>query len=316
MQCLVLGNTISDIERDGFMERLFEYLDNEMFCHHTIDQEPDPKRFYMHVHERLEIFYLISGTVNYIVEGSTYKLNPGDIVITNSGEAHKVEIHTGQPYERISIQFDASLIQQIDPDGLLLRPFKERPLGMLNHYPVSRCSQNMFIPIFERFDRDYSNTRKRLHIFSVILTVMSEICDEFDTIRDDAQYAHVEGIAQQMISYINARIFENITLSTISQKFFLCESQISRIFKKATGSSIGEYIRIKRLVAAREKLLEGESAAMASSSCGFRDYSSFYRAYKARFGYSPSQTIPPHLAKVSEEELGWQTNRPKGKSGK
>lgn len=284
------------------MERLFEYLDNEMFCHHTIDREPDPKRFYVHVHERLEIFYLISGTVNYIVEGSTYQLGPGDIVITNRGEAHKVEIHTGQPYERISIQFDVSLIQQLDPEGMLLRPFQERPLGMLNHYPVAGEPRNRFVPFFERFDRDYPSARKRLHLLAVILAVMSEICDEFDMIREDAQYAHVEGTAQKMIGYINARIFENITLSAISQEFFLCESQISRIFKKATGSSIGEYIRIKRLVAAREKLLEGESAAMAASSCGFRDYSSFYRAYKARFGHSPSETVPPHLAKVVDEE--------------
>lgn len=292
----------------NIMERLFEYLDNEMFCHHTIDREPDPKRFYVHVHERMEIFYLISGTVSYIVEGSAYKLNPKDVVITNRGEAHKVEVSAGQPYERISIQFDVKLLEQIDPDGLLLRPFQERPLGMLNHYPAAGNSQGGFLSAFESFDRDYSNARKRLHLLTVILSVMSQICDEFDAVQDDVQYAHVEGVAQRMIGYINARIFENITLSSISRDFFLCESQISRIFKKATGSSIGEYIRMKRLVAAREKLLEGESAAMAAQSCGFRDYSSFYRAYKARFGYSPSETVPPHLAGVADEVREFDTD--------
>lgn len=275
------------------MAKLFEYLDNDIFCHHSLDPEPSPEKFYLHVHERLEIFYLIQGNVNYVVEGNIYPMRPGDIIITDRGEAHKVDLGKGQPYERISIQFNTRLLQKIDPEGLLLQPFHQRELGVGNRYPIQGRSRGRFLTAFENFDRDYPEPRKRLYIISVILTVMSEIRDEFEVISQDTQCLQADGVAQQMIRYINARLFENITLSTISQDFFLCESQINRIFKNATGSTIGDYIRTKRLVAAREKILEGEPATVAYSSCGFRDYSSFYRAYRALFGHSPSETVPP-----------------------
>ena len=308
MQCLTLRKA------GMLMAKFFEYLDNEIFCHHSLDAEPSPEKFYLHVHERLEIFYLIQGNMNYIVEGNIYPMRPGDVIITDRGEAHKVELYKGQPYERISIQFDMKLLQKIDPNGVLLQPFRQRELGIGNRYPIQGRSRGRFLTAFENFDRDYPESRKRLYIISVILTVMSEICDEFDIASKDAQYNHVDGIAQQMVRYINTRLFENITLDTISKEFFLCESQINRIFKKATGSTIGEYIRTKRLVAAREKILEGEAATTAYSSCGFRDYSSFYRAYRSLFGHSPSETVPPHLTTATDEVFNPHTVELKGKN--
>lgn len=271
------------------MERFFEYLDNEIFCHHTLDINPDPARFYLHVHEHMELFYLISGDGTYIVEGSQYVLKPHIILITRSAEAHKLNLNPHVPYERISIQFDAHVIHSIDPEEILLQPFLNRPLGKNNCYPSTDSSEAAIKNLFQAFDRFESSARMRLHVLKVLFNALSYISDEFNSI-DANSYSNASGIAYQLIEGINANLFENISLSTISKKFYLSESQINRIFKKATGSTVGEYIRIKRLLAAREKILAGESASTASSSCGFSDYSTFYRAYKAHFGVSPSET--------------------------
>ena len=48
---------------------------------------------------------------------------------------------------------------------------------------------------------------------------------------------------------------------------------------------------IKRLTAAREKIRSGEAAQYAAESCGFGDYSTFYRAYVKYFGRSPKCDI-------------------------
>ena len=99
------------------MSRLFEHLDSQIFCHHSCDQNPESIRFYLHAHDKLELFYFISGNVDYIVEGAVYQLTPGDIVITHSAEVHQPIIHPGAPYERISIQFDDALSRDIDSSG-------------------------------------------------------------------------------------------------------------------------------------------------------------------------------------------------------
>ena len=49
-----------------------------------------------------------------------------------------------------------------------------------------------------------------------------------------------------------------------------------------------QYILEKRILAARKLILTGESAAFASAECGFKDYSTFSRAYKKLLGKLPS----------------------------
>ena len=78
-----------------------------------------------------------------------------------------------------------------------------------------------------------------------------------------------------------------MSLPAIGDSLHRSVSQICRVFRRATGTSLWEYVVIKRLLAARELLRHGDSAVNAAFACGFSDYSSFYRAYVRRFGCAP-----------------------------
>lgn len=223
------------------MSRLFEHLDSQIFCHHSCDQNPESIRFYLHAHDKLELFYFISGNVDYIVEGAVYQLTPGDIVITHSAEVHQPIIHPGAPYERISIQFDDALIRDIDSSGLLLKPFWDRSLGCSNLYSFQGRSASGLLPCFEDFDLPSSPEEKRLNIIAVLLRCMLWISHQFETISQAEKYPLADGVASELINYINQELFSKISLATIGQRFFLSKSQINRIFRKATGSSVWEY---------------------------------------------------------------------------
>ena len=56
-----------------------------------------------HEHPFYEIFFFLSGNVNYIIEGRTYQLRPGDILRTSSRDIHRPVITPGKPYERYVI---------------------------------------------------------------------------------------------------------------------------------------------------------------------------------------------------------------------
>lgn len=286
------------------MPVLFQHLENQIFCHHSCDENPEKLHFYLHAHERMELFYFISGNVEYMVEGSLYQLSPGDIIITRSAEVHMPIIHPGAPYERISIQFNPSIIENIDSSGVLLKPFLDRSLGQKNLYPP--CDQHgvRFVSCFDGFDLPDTPPARRINIIHVLLGAMIGISRQFEGISHEEKYPDIDDLSGQLINYINQELFSKISVSTISQHFFLSESQVNRIFKKATGSSIWEYIRIKRLLAAREKILAGESAASVAASCGYQDYSSFYRAYTDRFKVSPSKTDMQNEIITNLDEYG------------
>ena len=95
------------------------------------------------------------------------------------------------------------------------------------------------------------------------------------------------GFQSQLVAYVNQHLFEDISLQSIADAFYRSRSQISRVFRQSTGSPLWEYVTIQRLLAAQTMLQRGVSASDACIACGFSDYSSFFRAYRARFGHSP-----------------------------
>ena len=80
------------------MSHIFSYRDNQIYSHHSIDNEPYSDDFAMHAHEWMEILYIISGSGTYLVEGNQYPINPGDIFILRPAEMHKLQIDANIPY--------------------------------------------------------------------------------------------------------------------------------------------------------------------------------------------------------------------------
>jgi AraC-like DNA-binding protein len=60
------------------------------------------------------------------------------------------------------------------------------------------------------------------------------------------------------------------------------------LFRQETGTTINQYIKVKRLALARQEMRNGCGAEEAAYKAGFNDYSNFYRAYKSVYGIMPS----------------------------
>ena len=94
------------------------------------------------------------------------------------------------------------------------------------------------------------------------------------------------------MGYVNAHLFEPLSLNDLGRAFARSTSQLGRVFREATGTSLWDYVVMKRLLSARAMLQRGETAVRAAAACGFSDYSAFYRAYRKRFGHAPSADRP------------------------
>lgn len=265
------------------MPFLYSYRDTDVYTHHSVTPSPSADEFPMHAHEWMEVLYFISGKGTYLVEGHQYPLRAGDVFILRPAEMHKLVIDPSEPYERIVIHFSPALLKGLDSEGCLLRPFYDRPLGQLNRYGVEEEGSLLLRAAFQQFTFQQVED-VRMHLIGrlvMLLTVMNGMHRRTQT------HAPVEGLAGQILAYVNEHLFEDISIQSIAAAFYRSPSQISRIFRQATGNSLWKYVTIKRLMAARELIQRGEPAAVAANVCGFSEYSSFYRAYKSYFGHSP-----------------------------
>lgn len=266
------------------MPHIFSYRDSELYSHHTVDLTPKPEDFSMHAHEWMEIFFFISGRGSYLVEGTSYPLQPKDILIMRAAETHTLTISPDEPYERIAIHFSPAVLAEIDPKHRLLRPFLDRPLGRFNRYSAENDPQGHLRAAFSGFSF-HGIPDVRLNLLARLLLFLTTL----DGIYEQAgmHHAPAQGLQSQLVAYVNEHLFENISLQSVADSFYRSRSQISRVFQQATGSPLWEYVTIKRLLAARAMIQRGESANNACTACGFSDYSAFFRAYRSHFGHPP-----------------------------
>ena len=221
------------------------------------------------------------------VEGNEYTLYPGAVFLMRDGESHKIQVESGTPYERIAIHFSSSLLSLLDPRGELSVPFRERRLGAGNVFRLR--SLEGLLPSVLALGDNTSSYRIRLTVTAFLYSLLIEVSNQYVV----EEHSFVErkelGKIYEIIEFINQNLSKELSLDAIAADFYLSKSQLSRSFKKATGSTLWDYVLIKRLFLARSLIREGESISCACERSGFREYSSFYRAYKKRFGVSPNQ---------------------------
>ena len=99
-------------------------------------ENPNLFKFNMHTHDTYEIYCFLSGNAKYFVEGNTYPLKPGDILVMKKAEAHSLLINSHNPYERIVVNFNSDAIGE-NVRTKLANFLDSRPLGVKNRYPAS-----------------------------------------------------------------------------------------------------------------------------------------------------------------------------------
>lgn len=266
------------------MSEYFSYSDKDIEMNYKCDRNPLPSGFRMHTHESYELYYFAEGGGIYRVEGTPYPLKRGDILIMRPAEAHYIDITEIKPYTRLSVNFKYELFSNIDPNGRLLAPFNNRKIGTYNLYRAENFKSNAYEVFIKNLMTDSPD--RRVQIITNLLPLLNEISLAYTSVTESEVN---KALDSRIISYINRHLYDDITLDDICEKFYISKTHLCRIFKKATASTVGEYITVKRLVNARQLILSGTPPTKAYLQCGFRDYSVFYRAYKNKYGFSPNK---------------------------
>ncbi len=234
----------------------------------------------MHSHNTYEIYLFLNGDVDYQVEGTRFHLEPGDLVLLRKGEVHIPRILSSATYERMHINFDINEHSQF---GALLSPFNNRPLGHFNHYSASLFPQNRWKEYIEKICDVDDNLQKICYL----LPLLSDL-KEAQNIVQAVPNVEARDVISEIVRFINQNLSAPLSLELLSEQFYLSKVHLNRLFRQAMGTTIWEYITLKRLYIAKEMLDHEHRPTEIYADCGFRDYTTFFRAYKKHFGASPS----------------------------
>ncbi|MBQ7336306.1 MAG: AraC family transcriptional regulator [Clostridia bacterium] len=251
---------------------------------HGSSEIPNTAEFERHCHTKYEIIYILQGEGKYIVEGCEYPLHPHALLLMRPYEYHYVCPDRNRAYERIVIYFEENTL----PDAIKNCPSIHGKQG--NYYSLTDSSS----PLRSAFEAlsaidalSEHGTKHTPEAEALLQATVAQIILLLTLETPAPPSTEDSAVVRHIIEYLNLHLTEEISLDNLAKEFFVSKYHLCRMFHQQTGASIFTYFNTKRIALARKMLADGENATAVALRLGFRDYSTFYRAYRKQTGESP-----------------------------
>lgn len=272
------------------------YLNSSFRLFHLTDQKKQD--FEYHYHDFDKIILFLQGNVTYRIEGCAYTLKPYDIIFVNQNALHKPEIDPLQPYERIIVYLSPGFLNAYRCEtydlGSCFDKAKELRSYVLRIHSMEKSSLYRCLRDLEHICT-HGGYAKDLHCQVLFLEFMIQLNQA--ALEGQVKYLPPASCDQRIlniIDFINGHLTEEISVDAIAKTAYISRYHLMRLFKAETGCTLFDYIAEKRLSLAKDLLKAKTPVIQACFGSGFQNYSTFSRAYKKRFGISPSQTGKSH----------------------
>ena len=268
------------------------YLNSDFRLFHLKDKTK--KEFDYHYHEFNKIIIFLSGNVTYIIEGRTYHLKPYDILLVNNHDIHKPIIDSNSTYERIVIWADTNFVKEHSDDNCNLEEcFKYAIKNDINLIRLKPDLQNELISLLTKLEASINSQEfgsrilSNAYLIEFLVYINRLILGNNNIIEANECDSIYDNQINEILKYINANLNEPLTVDDIANRFYISRYYLMHRFKEQTGYTLHNYISQKRLILAKELLLNNESVMKVSEKCGFIDYSSFLRSFRKMYGTTP-----------------------------
>ena len=251
-----------------------------------------PKEVALHHHDFYEIYFFLSGNVQYNIESRSYLLAPGDMLLISPMELHQPVFGGEQmPYERIVLWIDKQFLDSlVISEGSLAACFDTTAPGHTNRLSLEGVPRQLITFQLEQMiqaleSRDvYSDIYALSYLVQALVLInrMAIQAKHKEEIRSSS-----DSVVYSVLGYINEHYSEDLSLDFLANKFFISKYHLSREFGRLVGTSVHRYIVQKRLVIAKQMMSQGIPSTEVYQHCGFGDYSNFYRAFKGEYQISP-----------------------------
>lgn len=269
------------------------YLNQDFRIFHLVDESQ--REFSYHYHDFYKLVIFICGDVTYCIEGKSYELAPYDMVLVNAGEVHRPIVHSLHPYERIIIYISPQFLQsyrQADYDlGLCFDKVRKEQSNVLR---MPSMKNSKLYQVCRELEASFEDTDYASGLYQNILFLEFMIQLNRAAVHDALDFTETAGANDKILnilSYINEHLTEDVSIDLLAEHFFISKYYLMHSFKEETGYTIGNYLSAKRLRYAKELISGGMPVTQACFECGFKNYSTFSRAYKKNFKVPPTQHI-------------------------
>lgn len=230
--------------------------------------------FGAHLHEHIELGFLLSGSTDLYLEDNKYHLKSGDFFIVFPNQIHRYEqSHEVRAY---MIIYSPALVPEFH--GLFSKNIPQSPIISGNNSAAKRLT-GLF---FEEYN---SISAETVRGFILALTGML-----FKNIEFIEQDKYNISTLKNILIYCNEHYTDSITIENVADSLHISRSHISHIFKNKLNTTFGNYICAKRVNYACG-LLKNSAISVTESAfaSGFDSVRTFNRTFVKYTGRTPRE---------------------------
>ena len=245
-----------------------------------------------HTHHFTELFYVVNGNGNFLVENQVITVKEHDLVIVNPSVPHTEMSLNSKPLEYIVFGVEGLTFDFGNPDS-------PESYGMFSNLPYKNVLLNFFHILLQEISEKKHGYELVCHnILEVVLVFLSR-----------NSKVQVRSVAAQKLTkecahakrYLDINYHQNITLDSLADLTHTNKYYLAHSFASYMGMSPINYLIQKRLAVSKELLCSTDhSVAQIASSTGFSSQSYFSQIFKKHTGQTPQQYRK--TAALSQEE--------------
>lgn len=268
-------------------------LNTDVTCEFKTIKSKINTSLFFHNHDGYELLLILNGEIDLYWEGSSQRLAHGDLMCIAPYVFHGATLRTPDCYDRICISIKEPFLPLLSSDETNLMPlFSGKIKGEPNLQHLSEGEIEELLSLSGALERAlkkqvWGDDLLATALLTQILLLVGRHRDRKNTKKQTVNI--MPELISQTFSYINDHLTEKICLDSLASFIHHDPSYIGRCFKKITGTTINQYIILKRITLAQQYLREGYPPNEVCYMSGFQNYSHFSRTFRTHARISPRQ---------------------------
>lgn len=258
----------------------FEYFEMQHYMSDTAELYK-ARRYPPHIHDCVEFYVLLDGDVSFMVEDSVYRLTTGDVLVSKPNEMHNCVLNSNSVHKHLCFWFTP-------PSHPLLACFAEGDFGANNLISLPEQQKEELLDICRTLHKA-SEDKDELKVLYSSLHFLHLLQTGAKELQTERPRQPLPPTLQNILSDVNKNFTKIRSLDYFTEKYFISQSTLQRLFKKYLHTTPKLYIETKRLAYSRVLLKQGLSVFDACMQAGFPDYSNYVQLFKRRFCITPKR---------------------------
>lgn len=257
-----------------------------------------------HSHNAVELYFALTDLPDVLLNDTVSAVPAGTLIVIPTFCVHQLYHESGKVYERYILSINTQ---------------------WLDHAFCGRDESFLYLkesgtPLF--LTPDPEQRKKWIHAMEALITAEQTLTPEamsclFETLAllkemvtlhsaSEMQMVPIstsQKTVNEMISYIQEHIYENLSVNSLAEHFYLHPDYLSRLFKKHAHTSIGHYILLQKIATAQSLLREGYTVAQVQEKLAYSSYAYFFKIFQKNSGMSPSQYREQFSSQKAQEKF-------------